>query len=35
MFVLAGGDAGVALDAAVGITQKFDASHDLFSSHAD
>jgi hypothetical protein len=29
MFVLAGRDAGVALDAAVGITKKFDASHDL------
>src|SRR5258705_13926036 len=35
MLVLAGRDAGVALDAAVGITEKFDASHDLFSPHAD
>src|SRR5688572_25219957 len=35
MFVLAGGHAGVALDATVSITKKFDASHDLFSSHAD
>src|SRR6202521_1176802 len=35
MFVLAGRDAGVALDAAVGIAKKFDASHDLFSPHAD
>src|SRR3984893_1092253 len=35
MFVLAGGHAGVALDATVGITKKFDASHDLFSPHAD
>src|ERR1700716_3529673 len=34
MFVLAGRHAGVALDATVGITQKFDASHDLFSPHA-
>src|SRR5258705_520759 len=34
MFVLAGRDAGIALDAAVGITKKFDASHDLFSPHA-
>src|SRR6185295_12123680 len=35
MFVLAGRHAGVALDATVGVPQKFDASHDLFSSHAD
>src|SRR5258707_4814479 len=35
MFVLAGRHAGVALDAAVGITEKLDASHDLFSPHAD
>src|SRR6267142_295241 len=34
MFVLAGRHAGVALDATVGITEKFDASHDLFSPHA-
>jgi hypothetical protein len=34
MFVLAGRHAGVALDATVGITKKFDASHDLFSPHA-
>src|SRR5437763_5824666 len=34
MFVLAGRHAGVALDATVGITQEFDASHDLFSPHA-
>jgi hypothetical protein len=34
MFVLAGGHAGVALDATVGITKEFDASHDLFSPHA-
>jgi len=27
MFVLAGGDAGVAFDAAVGITKEFDAGH--------
>src|SRR4051794_11215288 len=35
VFVLAGCHAGVAFDATVGITKKFDASHALFSPHAD
>jgi hypothetical protein len=34
MFILAGRDAGVALDATLGITKKFDASHGSFSPHA-
>src|SRR5207253_9763772 len=32
MFVLAGGHAGVALDATVGITKKFDAGHGRYRS---